>query len=339
MLRTHIKRIVEVSRGNDIPYQLRPNKFIDRQIFLDLLQRTVGEAGSEKYLYISMGGKHLVDHESVYRRIGIRNLFAFDSEEWVVSRQERNCPNDQMICQAFSSSSLASQIDDLLSLFDSAEKLIIWLDYTRPKDRLSQLQELKMVLEKCQPGDLVRITMNADPYGFRGDWKGKGYVSHAAYRAIILKNQISTFFPNSISTISENQIPGVIADAIGLAASQAKNVTKLEYHPVLGTTYADGQRMVTVAILTGESGSVLPDAISNWEFAPVEWKDLLDISAPDLSMREKFHIDQHIEKSETEILNSIGFQPAESNADSLRAISSYKLLHRYYPTFYAVGLQ
>ncbi|MXO90474.1 O-methyltransferase [Pontixanthobacter aquaemixtae] len=328
-----------MTKGNDVPYQLRPNKFIDRQIFLDLLQRTVGEVGSEKFLYISMGGKHLVDHESVYRRVGIRNLFAFDTEEWVVSRQLANCPNERVVCQKLSSSSLPSQIDDLLGLFDYAEKLIIWLDYTRPSERLSQLEELKQILEKCQPGDLVRITMNADPFGFRGDWRKQGYNSHSAFRAQKLKNQIASFFPNSINSITEEEIPVVLAKAIALAASKASASTKLDYHPVLGTTYADRQRMVTVSILVSELNATLSPAIKNWEFTPTSWDDLLDISAPDLSMKEKLHIDQHIEKDEAAILNSIKFQPAETSTEALRAISSYKLLHRYYPTFYAIGIQ
>ncbi len=42
--------------GAEIPYQLRPSKFIDRQIFMELLSRLIQVRGPENYIYISMGG-------------------------------------------------------------------------------------------------------------------------------------------------------------------------------------------------------------------------------------------------------------------------------------------
>ena len=78
--------------GDEIPYQLRPNKFIDRQMFLELLSRLVMPRGPENYVYVSMGGRHLVDHYAIYNKLGIQALFSFDFDRNEVARQKFNRP-------------------------------------------------------------------------------------------------------------------------------------------------------------------------------------------------------------------------------------------------------
>ena len=88
-------------------------KFIDRQLFIDLLSRRIARIGAEKYLYISMGGRHLVDHRIIYRQLGIPNLFSFDDDGKIIERQRFNKPNGRAICEEMSSGSLAGRIDEL----------------------------------------------------------------------------------------------------------------------------------------------------------------------------------------------------------------------------------
>jgi len=329
-----------MASGQDIPYQMRPNKFIDRQIFLDLLNQVCSARGSSNYVYVSMGGKHLVDQEAVYRRVGIENLFSFDGAAWIVERQEKNLPHGSMICDAMHSSELPGSVDTLAEIFSPADNFVFWLDYTAPSKRFAQLQELSQLLQKCKPLDVIRITLNADPFTLRGDWQGGGFESPAHYRAHRLRNQLGEFYPASTNTVSDDEVPAVLVEAVSLVVSQASNATRLDYRPVLLTTYADGQCMLTVTLLTLESAEQsLPNGLADWEFLPNAWNGILDISAPDLSMREKILIDQFLTQEPEDIVEEIGFRLAEDLEDSTRAIGSYKRLHRYYPTFYAIGIQ
>jgi hypothetical protein len=328
-----------VADGQDIPYQLRPNKFIDRQIFLDLLIHICAIKGPSSYLYVSMGGKHLVDHESVYRRVGIRNLFSFDGSDWVVQRQLKNAPHDDVICQQMHSSSLPGEIEGLLEAYAPAQNFVAWLDYTTAKDRLAQFQEFSQLLQKCQPGDVARISLNADYRTLGNTWKEDGYESPAVFRAGRLKAQLGAYFPSGIAKIAKTEMSIALAQGLALVVAEAAKVTGLNYRPVLLTTYADGLRMFTATILTLDAAGGLPSGIAEWEFLADGWERIIDISAPDLSMREKMLVDRCLTREPKAILDEIGFTLADDPDEAENAIRSYKKLHRFYPTFYAIGIQ
>lgn len=328
-----------MSTGKEIPYQLRPNKFIDRQIFLELAGRIVPQKKAGRYVYISMGGKHLVDHEAFYRRLGISKLYSFDSDPTVVDRQLCNRPVSTAKCVELMSGSLAGEIDSILTDFSPASNMIVWLDYTRPSERLSQLQELTECLKKAQPGDLFRITMNADDFTLRGDWRKDDFETPGLYRADRLKSQIGDFYPSKILTIGDDELPEVLVRSIILACSAASQGKRITFHPVLNTAYADGQRMVTSAVLALSSGDALPTGLLDWEFLPNSDSDCVNISVPDLSMREKILIDRFLDRSPAQIVKAAKFLPTSEADDAREALKSYKRLHRFFPTFMAIGVQ
>lgn len=329
-----------MANGEDIPYQLRPNKFIDRQIFIDLLSKIVPAIDHGKYAYISMGGKHLVDQESVYRRVGIHNLFSFDMNSEVVARQLCNRPIANAICTKMLAGDLASELDDILALFPKAAHIVAWLDYTSAQ-RLSQLQELCALLRKCRSRDVVRITMNAHNGTLNGDWQKEKAVSPAHHRASMLHDNLGSFYDTSLIEVSKDEIPLALSYAVKLAASlvERERRNSVRFLPVLLTSYADGQRMFTATILTLDADERLPVGLKGWDFMPKDWSKIVTISAPDLSLREKVEIDKHLDKPPSKIIRAIRFQPSSELDEARVAVGSYKKLHRYYPTFSAVGLQ
>ena len=331
-----------MSRGQDIPYQLRPNKFIDRQIFVDVLQNALLGVPLSNYVYISMGGKHLVDHENVYRKIGFSNLFAFDGTPIVVDRQLCNRPTDSTVCKVMNSSELEGEIDDIFNEFGGVTNFVAWIDYTEAHSRLTQLNEFSALLKKSRPGDLVRITMNADIRTFRDKWDKKLWPKKDEWRANELKNQIDEYFDDSVKKLdSDLSLSIALAKAVALASQKAKDemVTPFDFHPILLTTYADGLRMFTVLVQVAEIGDVPTTNQAEHRFYPSDWSDVLNIVAPDLSLKEKVEIDKHLSKSPDQILASISFTPTGEQDQAEEAIKSYQNLHRYYPTFYAIGIQ
>lgn len=326
--------------GEDIPYQLRPNKFIDRQIFIDLLSKIVPARDHGKYAYISMGGKHLVDQESVYRRVGIQNLFAFDMSNEVVARQKCNRPTATAICKEMVASDLANELDDILEVFPKADHIVAWLDYTNA-DRLAQLQELCELLRKCQSRDVVRITMNSHYATLNTEWQKAKAKSPAHHRANMLRENLGSFFFSDYVEVEKDQIHLVLTHAVRLAASlvERERGNTVKFVPVLLTSYADGQRMFTATILTLNADEDMPVGLNGWDFMPRRWGDVVTISAPDLSLREKVEIDKHLHKPPSKIIRAIRFQPSSELDEARIAVASYKKLHRYYPTFYAIGLQ
>lgn len=331
--------------AEELPYQLRPNKFIDRQMFVDLLTRFVPFVGADRYVYISMGGKHLVDHAAVYRYVGIENLFSFDQNEEIIGRQEINRPISKALCKSLTSGNLAGELERIVGGFPGASNVIVWLDYTSPHERRTQLQELTSVAGKMVAGDIIRVTLNANLGTLDGDggssaWKLAGFKSPQDYRIERLRGQIGEYVPNGRTSIEERSFPSILCECVGLALSKVERLRPdIKFTPVLNTSYRDGQRMTTVTCLVEDSGGKedAPWRSSGcWSLAPTQWGDIVDISAPDLSIREKIKLDEIISDATENISQRLGFLLGESKEKSLEAVASYKTLHRYYPSFHNV---
>ena len=324
--------------GSDIPYQLRPSKFIDRQIFVELLGRLLQARGPEGYIYISMGGRHLVDHYAVYKDLGIRSQYSFDNDENQVARQTFNRPTDTTICATMDSAELPSRLDQIAEEFPRKDNFIVWLDFTGTEHK-AQLQEAEELLVRLRHGDVFRITMNADSRNLKG---GSGSPDERAKkRADTLRSRLGgANMPTSVTAIDEEDplsFARVLAQCVALAASKAQiREPDLNFVPVLTTSYADGQRMVTVTCVVCEKGhpETFPNAnFKRWAFARKTWDDIQDISVPVLSAKERFRLDANLTKSGKKMLAALKFLPAADEQTSLAELASYKRFQRFYPAF------
>lgn len=324
--------------GDDIPYQLRPNKFIDRQMFLDLMSRIISGRGPENYVYVSMGGRHLVDHHAIYNALGIQALYSFDKNPNDVERAKFNKPTGKTICVEMASADLPSKLDDISTEFPRRTNFVVWLDYT-DGNRRTQFQEAIQTLVKLNHGDVFRITLNADYRTLNKDdeWKKNGANSPAEYRCEKLRAQLDEYMPANVTEISETNFPAVLASCLKIAAAKAERQQKtLLFKPVLITSYRDGARMLTMtcAVIERDSNDRFPSQqFWRWSFACRHWTDIAMISAPVLSSREQNRLDAMMGRSPRRMLSSLKFLPAKNEDLSLEALQSYKRFHRYYPTF------
>jgi len=324
--------------GDDIPYQLRPNKFIDRQMFIELLSRLIVPKGIENYVYVSMGGRHLVDHYAVYNQLGIDALYSFDKDLNEVHRQKFNRPIGQTVCAELDSADLPSKIDEILNAFPGRKNLVVWLDYTAAQRRL-QFQEAIQTLVRMKHGDVFRITLNAHSETLcSGEaWRKAGSPDASAYRAEQLRKQIEEYMPTEISAISGQELPLVLARCFELAVTAAEaQMANLKIVPALITTYRDGMRMVTITCAVQDDADqerFPPPSFSRWRFACKGWRDIQSIYAPVLSTKEQNALDERIHRGASRMLAALKFLPGKDKDASLEALRCYKRFHRFYPTF------
>ncbi|WP_441242745.1 O-methyltransferase [Tardiphaga sp. 768_D3_N2_1] len=323
--------------GADIPYQLRPNKFVDRQLFVELLSRTLASRGIEKYIYVSMGGRHLIDHHAMYSKLGVQALFSFDIDPNEVARQRINRPTGGTICVEMNSADLPSEIDSIMARFPSKENVIVWLDYTTP-DRRTQLQEAIQTMTRLRHGDIFRITLNADPRTLKvEDWNKNGSSGPAEYRAELLRAQIAEYMPTHLTAISKDELASALALSFELAASAAEGLANnLRFVPLLVTSYSDGTPMLTITCAvqdTNEKETFPTTQVNKWKFTCAGWRHITQIKAPLLSLKEQYRLDANLHRGAKRMLSGLRFLPAVDEELSLSAIKSYRLLHRYYPQF------
>ena len=151
--------------GSSLPYRLRPNKAVDRELFLSLLTRLAPKLRLEKYHYVSLGGPFLEDFRLVHSRIGIGRkknrrtvgkLTCIESEPEVHKRQRFNRPVAAIKC-------VHSTLEKFLDQTTFTTPAIIWFDYTAPKGIASQIQRFAATVGTVPVGSVLRVTLNGNP--------------------------------------------------------------------------------------------------------------------------------------------------------------------------------
>ena len=161
--------------------------------------------------------------------------------------------------------------------------------------------------------------------------------SRAKFRAEYLRDQLEDMMPTAITEILDDALPLVLVKCIELVTQRAKaQVPNLEFLPVLLTSYADGQRMLTVtcAVCNKTQKEIFPNAqFRRWKFACKNWDDIHNISVPVLSAKERYKLDGNLKKSVKRMLTALRFMPADDEPSALAAVNNYKKFQRFYPAF------
>lgn len=328
--------------GADIPYQLRPNKYVDREIFFDCVRRAIGFEAPENFVYMSMGGKHLVDHHSIHVSLGICRLFSFDMDQHTVKRQEFNKPYGFIRCENLTSGKFVDEFENIASSFEGDPRFIIWLDYTNHIERPQQLGELQTLLGNLSPGDIVKITVNADPRRFsagRAKWP-KHIKTMNEYRRMKFLEQMGDFCGNVVEAdMSEENLPKALARCV--ASSVQKVVWAHDNcvaRPLNVQSYSDGTPMLSCTCIVLNRGDAddffRASSIERWALRSVDWEDVHTINVPDLSLKERTFVDSLVaEKPVAEIAASLGFEFEGGPDETYAQISSYIKHARFYPSF------
>ncbi|MCA0873934.1 hypothetical protein LCL97_24175 [Seohaeicola saemankumensis] len=90
---------------------------------------------------------------------------------------------------------------------------------------------------------------------------------------------------------------------------------------------------VTVLIRREDEEDAAPP---HWDFLPNGWGDVINIDAPDLSLREKTKLDSILHLGAQDAADALGFFLGDNRERSEATISSYTTFRRYYPSFFNV---
>lgn len=331
--------------GASIPYHLRPHKSVDRRLFLDLLTRFERWKPLGDYVYVSMGAYPLEDHKLIHRHLGITRLIAFDLEEKIVARQTFNKPIEACYCLHKKSGEVISNLDAILSdcSFSESKGVIVWLDYTSPEQLGQQIREFETLLNKLRAGDLVRVTVNAQPYALLDpQLPGTTPLLVTERREIQfkkLKDRIGDFLPSETSAddMTQEGLPLALSKSFGAAALKAFPATGENiFCPLSIIRYADGQQMLSITgtvIARSDKDPFLEKLdLKSWPFASTDWPNVHRLLVPALTVRERLFLERGImSKSASDLVAELGFEAA-SDIQIDEFLESYKSYYRFYPT-------
>lgn len=317
-----------MSAGSSLPYRLRPNKAVDRELFLSLLMWLAPKLSLEKYHYVGLGGPFLEDFRLIHGRLGIEKMTCIETEEQVHKRQLFNRPIASIEC-------VHQSLEDYLDETDIDSPAIIWFDYTEPSGITPQIERFARTIGTVPIGSILRVTLNANP-GSLG--RPDGNLSEAElmeWRLQAFQRRLGALFPSGLIAdgMKQENFGKSLLHALKLAVE--KEVLSFRDRRIvwaLATHYADGQAMVTAALVVCQNDDKsIEESVTAWEFrATTDAPHRVDL--PALSTLERLTME-----SNDDAQSKMGFELPTSNMGE-DPFEVFKKFYRIYPHFSRVEL-
>lgn len=331
-----------MSTGSSLPYRLRPNKAVDRELFLSLLTRLAPKLALEGHHYVGLGGPFLEDFRLIHARLGIAKMTCIEIEEEVHRRQVFNRPIASIEC-------VHTTLEDYLDETDFDMPAIIWFDYTEPKGITTQIERFARTIGTVPIGSVLRVTLNAnptslgkpDPSDLSVEVDGKASEDRAVkptiqeWRLERFKERLGALFPCGLT--SDGMTFKTYGPSLLCALKLAVDNEALSFRDrrvvwVLATHYADGQAMVTAALVVApKDDKGIEELVKGWEFyTTIDAPHRLDL--PALSTLERLTME-----SNDDAKARLGFKLPTSDMGT-DPYEVFKKFYRIYPHFSRVEL-
>jgi hypothetical protein len=330
--------------GSLVPYHLRPNKAIDRQLFVELLSKVNRFKPVRSYTYVGFGGSFLEDFKLIHSYFGNRKMISIEQNANALKRQKFNLPL-KCIKRRHESSG------EFIASYSVKGPAVIWLDYTSPKEIRLQVQEYESLISRLQMNDVVKITLNANPEALRArtivDEAGKRETTEErnVKRLQKLSGRLQDYLPQDVEAamMTIDGLPQVLSRVLEFAANKAmKGRSEYIFQPLSCYVYSDSEhQMLTITgIILARTEMHLffgETAIKKWRLSATDWKTIRRIKVPELTAREKFFIDKHLPApNQKKVHKKLNFLFDEDETVSLEILESYATYYRYYPSFHRV---
>ena len=320
-------------------YHLRPNKFVDRRLFVNVLDglSSTLTLPISTYQYIGFGSYLFDDFKLMHDTLSISSMISLEADQNTFKRAEFNCP--------YKCISLVNQKStDFIAEFDPGEgHYIYWLDYTSPDEIGQQFCDFASLLNKGNLYDIIKITLNAHAPSLNGSNQDQSTLH--ADRLNTLKERIDEkYLPISISAedMTSKKYPLTLFACLKKLIDTTLTPSKYDkrfFYPLLAIVYQDGQTMLTLTGIILSDDTLKPsldDIIKRIGLIPFDWGKPAVINIPELSMQEIIALNKLLphENARNTIIKNFPFffNEPENQAES------YVQFYKFYPNFQSIEL-
>ncbi|MFO8014557.1 MAG: O-methyltransferase [Phycisphaerae bacterium] len=319
------------------PYQLKPNKAVDRFLLAETLKRLQPYLEVDSCAYYGFGGPFLDDFRLLGERFPGLRMVSIERDQKTYARQKFHLPSSSVRL-------LKKQLSDFLTTYSKEERSIFWLDYTDMK--LARFQEFREALVRVAPPSVVKITLRA-----RGeDWLPQSLGTHLEAEAYekAKERRLDRFerrFDEILASGPREEdflparFPGLVQRMLRIACEKALPAqTGVVFQILSSCTYSDRTQMLSVTGLVCPEDD-LGDAkacMEGWKFANLEWGDPKNVDVPNLSIKERLSLESLLPCTADAgklLRKAIGYDIGDSRAKSERGLQQYADFYEYYPQF------
>lgn len=316
-------------------YHLRPNKYVDRCLFVNALDRLNLQIGLQKHRYIGFGSYLFDDFKLVHDRLNIETMISLEADTAIFNRAKYNVP--------YRCIDVVNQTStDFISGENWGEQnSIIWLDYVSPRAIGQQFNDIATLSNTILPHDVLKVTFNAN-VDTLGKIEGSNDVRNSRFEK--LKARIGQFIPTDATSneCTKDKYPLLLLNCLRVMLSKCFTETKYDKRfvlPLFSTIYQDSQHLMltfTCVILDDhdEEGKI-KRSFDDIPYVNFEWDRPSLIKIPELTVKEIIEINKLLPDKDIEeqLLEKFNFVFRDSSEDAASYISFYK----YYPSFQSVN--
>lgn len=319
-------------------YHLRPNKSIDRNLFIQTLIGLSSFFPISEYQYTGFGSYLFDDFKLLHDTLNIQHMISLEKEKPEFERAKFNCPYNCIEVKNVESTEYLAELyieDDVHNIF--------WLDYVSPNELGTQLADYATLLNILNAGDIVRITLNANPSSL-GKCNDPDKLKQ--YRFDRLKERVQdkyfpvTAVPDDVTTEKYPLLLLKILKNVTMDVLVDEPLYKPCFlMPLFSTVYADGQQMLTftgIVLDSHEKKNDIERALRNYPHNTFKWDVPCQIQIPPLSVREISEINKLLpsENARQQLMDKFPFVFSEKER---QAVDSYISFYKYYPNFHQVS--
>lgn len=319
--------------GSQPFYHLRPNKYVDRQIFSEVLKSLSRNIEIQDYTYIGLGSYMFDDFKLLHNTLGIGKMISLENDPLTYRRAAFNKP---LKCIKV----VQQRTSDYIANMDPCNNShIFWLDYTDPSGIGAQFDDFCRLICILNEYDIIRITLNANPTAL-----GKPNSEETnlwEYRLIELRNRLGDFVPTSVTPndLIKKKYPLVLLSCLKHAYLKTIIGKERRFLPLYSTVYDDNTQMLTltgIVIMNEESGAIFKQNKELKKYCNFQWDNPLSIFMPELTPKEVIRINNELPvKSKGKLIEKKYEFVFKKNPDMLQ---SYLRFYKEYPNFHSVNL-
>ena len=314
-------------------YHLRPNKYVDRHLFVASLERLNTFTRLKDYRYVGFGSYMFDDFKLLHERLDISSMVSLEENPIVCERAKYNKPYKciRIVNQ--------SSTDYIAGDEWGTKKTIIWLDYTSPSELAQQFNDVSALLNLLNTNDVFRVTFNANVASLG---KPQGEENIQEYRLKVLKERIGEYIPvdTKPQDITTKGYPIVLLKALHKLIGKSFVETQYDKRflfPMYSTVYQDGQMMLTftgVVLDDHTKEKELKSSFKGLGFVNFEWDKPSKINIPELTVKEMIEMNKLLPSSvaQEQLKKKFGFVFSEDSE-----VDSFAEFYKFYPSYQSVS--
>ncbi|WP_340278675.1 O-methyltransferase [Pantoea agglomerans] len=329
-----------MSKGNNIAYHLRHNKAVERNLFIDLLNKVNNCRNISDYTYVGFGGPFLEDFKIVHSALKINKMISLELIENTHKRQKFNMP---VACVDIGDQPKSSNDFVATHSFSKRKRHIVWLDYTLPSELNEQLNEVQSLCSKLNPFDIIKVTVNAHSETLGKDSSMQVSEDPRGFRATRLAEVIGNFAPYPIQPkhVGSKFYPTTLLHTLKKAMNMGiSNRPEVIVQPLSAFYYADGQGMLTAtAIILKNNDATInrffkKSRLFTWPFLDKQWIKPRNINVPTMSLKERLLIESQLPNATPEeIIEAMGFFLSDDESQTRAQLTTFIEYQRAIPWF------